>query len=45
MISRQFVSVFTALGALVCIAGCETSQLSRVGEEPREAITYAATAS
>ena len=44
MISRHFVSVFTAVGALVCVAGCETSTLSRVGEEPREAITFAATA-
>ena len=44
MISRHFVPAF-AIGALVFIAGCETSEIARVGEEPRAEIGYAATAS
>src|SRR5688500_5330158 len=44
MTSRHFVPAF-AIAASILIAGCETSEIARVGEEPREAISYAATAS
>ena len=45
MILRQIVPVSAlAAGVFALAVGCETSQIARVGDEPREAITYAATA-